>query len=445
MAGKFSLKKRLNSFQIIIIGFAGVILLGALLLMLPISSRDRIITPFNEAVFTATSAVCVTGLVVQDTATYWSAFGQAIIIILIQIGGLGVVTVAAFFSLLSGRNISLLQRNTMQEAIAAPKVGGIVRLTDFILKATVIFELTGALVMMPVFCRDHGIKGIWMAVFHSISAFCNAGFDILGTADAKFASLTSYVEDPVINITIMLMIIIGGIGFLTWEDVYTNKLKFKSYRAQSKVIFTVTALLIVIPAVLFFFCEFSDLPMKKRIFSSLFQSVTPRTAGFNTADLAAMSDMGQAIIIVLMLIGGSPGSAAGGMKTTTVAVLFASALAVFRRKEETQFFGRRIENSTVRSAATILIMYISLFFTGAVIICIAEDLPFAACAFETASAVATTGLSLGITSELGIISQIVLIILMFLGRVGGLTLIYATISGINRNLSKLPQEKITVG
>ena len=215
MAGKFSLKKRLNSFQIIIIGFAGVILLGALLLMLPISSRDRVITPFNEAVFTATSAVCVTGLVVQDTATYWSAFGQAVIIVLIQIGGLGVVTVAAFFSLLSGRNISLLQRNTMQEAIAAPKVGGIVRLTNFILKATVIFELTGALIMMPVFCRDHGIKGIWMAVFHSISAFCNAGFDILGTADAKFASLTSYVDDPVINIVIMLLIIIGGIGFLT--------------------------------------------------------------------------------------------------------------------------------------------------------------------------------------------------------------------------------------
>ena len=447
MPDSLSIKKRkhLNSFQIIILGFAGVILAGALLLMLPISTNAGVVTPFNEAAFTATSAVCVTGLVVQDAATYWSGFGQAVILILIQIGGLGVVTVTASFALLSGRNISLAQRSTMQEAIAAPKVGGIVRLTTFILKATLIFELAGALIMLPVFCMDFGVRGIWMAVFHSVSAFCNAGFDIMGTPEAPFASLTYYMAHPVINITIILLIVIGGIGFLTWEDVYSNKLHFKKYRMQSKVIFLVTGLLIVIPAVIFFFFEFSDMPLNERIFASLFQSVTPRTAGFNTADLAAMSRMGQGVIIVLMLIGGSPGSTAGGMKTTTIAVLFANVIAVFRRKEETQFFGRRVDNGAVRSAATILMMYITLFFSGAVAISLIEGIPFEECVFETASAVGTAGLTLGITTSLGLASQIILMVLMFLGRVGGLTLIFATISGINKNLSKLPQEKITVG
>ena len=447
MPDNLSLKKRrhLNSFQIIILGFLGVILLGALLLMLPISTNSGVVTPFNEAAFTATSAVCVTGLVVRDTATYWSGFGQAIILILIQIGGLGVVTVTASFALLSGRNISLAQRSTMQEAIAAPKVGGIVRLTAFILKATLIFELIGALIMLPVFCSDFGVRGIWMAVFHSVSAFCNAGFDIMGTPEAPFASLTYYMAHPVINVVIILLIVIGGIGFLTWEDVYTHKLHFKSYRMQSKVIFLVTGLLILIPAVLFFFFEFSDMPLNERIFASLFQSVTPRTAGFNTADLAAMSPMGQGVITVLMLIGGSPGSTAGGMKTTTIAVLFANVIAVFRRKEETQFFGRRVDNAAVRSAATILMMYITLFFSGAIAISTIEGIPFGECVFETASAVGTAGLTLGITTSLGIASQIILMVLMFLGRVGGLTVIFATISGINKNLSKLPQEKITVG
>lgn len=447
MPDSLKIKKRrhLNSFQIIILGFAGVILAGALLLMLPISTNSGVVTPFNEAAFTATSAVCVTGLVVQDTATYWSGFGQAVILILIQIGGLGVVTVTASFALLSGRNISLAQRSTMQEAIAAPKVGGIVRLTTFILKATFIFELAGALIMLPVFCMDFGVRGIWMAVFHSVSAFCNAGFDIMGTPEAPFASLTYYMAHPVINITIILLIVIGGIGFLTWEDVYSNKLHFKKYRMQSKVIFLVTGLLIVIPAVIFFFFEFSDMPLNERFFASLFQSVTPRTAGFNTADLAAMSRMGQGVVIVLMLIGGSPGSTAGGMKTTTIAVLFANVIAVFRRKEETQFFGRRVDNGAVRSAATILMMYITLFFSGAVAISLIEGIPFEECVFETASAVGTAGLTLGITTSLGLASQIILMVLMFLGRVGGLTLIFATISGINKNLSKLPQEKITVG
>ena len=438
-------KRRLSSFQIIILGFAGVILLGALLLMLPISTNGRNVTPFNETLFTATSAVCVTGLVVQDTGSYWSTFGQAVILALIQIGGLGVVTVAASFALLSGRKISLMQRSTMQDAISAPKVGGIVRLTRFILRGTFLIELLGALAVLPVFCRDYGWRGVWMAVFHSISAFCNAGFDILGTESNRYPSLTGYAGSPVINITIMLLIVVGGIGFLTWDDICENKWQLHRYRMQSKVILVTTGLLIFLPAVFFFFSDFSALPAENRLLASFFQSVTPRTAGFNTVNLSAMSGASQGVMILLMLIGGSPGSTAGGMKTTTLAVLLANAAATFRQRESAQFFGRRIDCSAVKTAATILTMYLALFFGGAAFISVYEGLPLSACLYETASAVGTVGLTLGITPQLHIPSQMVLIALMYLGRVGGLTLIYAALSSKKAGNARLPQEKITIG
>lgn len=413
--------------------------------MLPISSVSGKVTPFNESLFTATSAVCVTGLVVHDTGSYWSAFGQAVILILIQIGGLGVITVAASFALLSGRKISLMQRSTMQEAIAAPKIGGIVRLTGFVLKATLIFELSGAVIMMPVLCKDYGVKGVWLAVFHSISAFCNAGFDILGTDASKYVSLTQYVNCTSINLAVIFLIVIGGIGFLTWEDIYTNKLHFRRYRMQSKVILITSAILIIVPALYFFFFDLNNLPIKQRILSSLFQSVTTRTAGFNTVDLTALQEPSVATMIVLMIIGGSPGSTAGGIKTTTVAVLIANSLATFGRKDSSHFFKRRIDNQVVKNASTILIMYLVLSFTGAVAISTAEKIPFLKCLFETSSAIGTVGLTLGITPELGLFSQLILILLMFCGRVGGLTLIYAAISNTKKNISKYPLERITVG
>lgn len=422
-----------------------IIIIGSLLLMLPISSVSGKVTPFNESLFTATSAVCVTGLVVQDTGSYWSTFGQAIILILIQIGGLGVITVAASFALLSGRKISLMQRSTMQEAIAAPKIGGIVRLTGFVLKATLIFELSGAVIMIPVLCKDYGVKGVWLAVFHSISAFCNAGFDILGTDASKYVSLTQYVNCTSINLAVIFLIVIGGIGFLTWEDIYTNKLHFRRYRMQSKVILITSAILIIVPALYFFFFDLNNLPIKQRILSSLFQSVTTRTAGFNTVDLTALQEPSVATMIVLMIIGGSPGSTAGGIKTTTVAVLIANSLATFGRKDSSHFFKRRIDNQVVKNASTILIMYLVLSFTGAVAISTAEKIPFLKCLFETSSAIGTVGLTLGITPELGLFSQLILILLMFCGRVGGLTLIYAAISNTKKNISKYPLEHITVG
>ena len=438
-------KRRLSSFQIIILGFAGVILLGALLLMLPISTTGGNVTPFNETLFTATSAVCVTGLVVQDTGSYWSTFGQAVILALIQIGGLGVVTVAASFALLSGRRISLMQRSTMQDAISAPKVGGIVRLTRFILRGTFLIELLGALAVLPVFCRDYGWRGVWMAIFHSISAFCNAGFDILGTESNHYPSLTGYADSPVINITIMLLIVIGGIGFLTWDDIFENKWRFHRYRMQSKVILVVTGSLILLPGIYFFLFEFAREPVGKRLLLSFFQAVTPRTAGFNTADLTAMSESGQTIITMLMLIGGSPGSTAGGMKTTTLAVLLANALAVFRRNEYPHFFNRRISKETISQAATIFAMYLGLFLAGGLVISRMEGQPILDSLFETASAIGTVGLSLGLTPQLHTVSRLILIGLMFFGRVGGLTLIFAALSSTQNSSARLPQERITVG
>lgn len=444
MRSFFRPHKHINSFQIIIIGFVGVILLGTLLLMLPISSRNGQMTPFLDCLFTSTSAVCVTGLVLHDTATYWSGFGQGIILLLIQIGGMGVVTVAAAITVISGRKISLMQRSTMQEAIAAPKVGGIVRLTNFIIRSTLMIELLGAAIMAPVFCREFGLRGLWMACFHSISAFCNAGFDLMGIRE-HFSSLVSYESNPVINITIMLLIIIGGIGFLTWEDVAIHRQHLYQYRMQSKVILSTMLILLFVPAVYFFFFELDDMPMQSRLLGSMFQSVTPRTAGFNTVDLTQMSEAGQCIMIVLMLIGGAPGSTAGGMKITTLAVLFATAGATFFRKEHVNLFGRRLGDSVLKHAATIFLMYITLFVSGAVIISIVESLPMVICLFETASAIGTVGLTLGITPHLGMFSQMILIGLMFFGRVGGLTLVFAAISGTHRNVSKLPQENITVG
>lgn len=283
-----------------------------------------------------------------------------------------------------------------------------------------------------------------MALFHSVSAFCNAGFDLMGVK-APFSSLTFYAGEPLINFPIMLLIIVGGIGFLTWDDIRANRFHIHKYRMQSKVILSTTAILILVPALYFYFFEFSELGLKERILSSLFQSVTPRTAGFNTADLTSMSEAGQFITIILMLIGGSPGSTAGGMKTTTIAVLFAIAIATFRRREDANFFGRRMNGDVIKNAATVFLMYITLCVSGGLIISIVEDLPILTCLFEAASAVGTVGLSLGITPGLGVLSRLILISLMFIGRVGGLTLIFAALSGSHHHISKLPREKITVG
>lgn len=439
------LRRHMNSAQIIILGFAALVLCGALLLMLPIASQSRTVTPFHETLLTATSASCVTGLVVRSTGAHWSLFGQIVILFLIQIGGLGVVTVALCFVRLSGRKISLFQRSAMQDSISAPQVGGIVRMTSLILRGTLFTEGTGMLLLLPSFCRRFGAKGIWYALFHSISAFCNAGFDLLGTAADPFPSVTAFRTDPLVCITLALLILIGGIGFLTWEDIATHRHRIGRYRLQSKIILTVSTVLIAFPTLFFFFFEFTDGTVGQRLLDAFFQTVTPRTAGFNTVDLAAMQGASRAIMVVLMLIGGASGSTAGGMKVNTVGVLFANVGAIFRRRNEVEAFGRRIDPATVRQAAVIVTMYLTLFIGGGVAISAIEGLPIGSCLYESASAVATVGLTLGITPSLGVASQLILTVQMYLGRVGGLTLIYAALANPDTTPSRLPQEKVSVG
>lgn len=435
----------ISSFQIIILGFLSVIILGSLLLTLPFATADGKGASLSDALFTSTSAVCVTGLVVQDTATYWSISGQAIIMVLIQIGGMGVVTIAVAIAAFSGKKIGLMQRSTMQEAVSAHHLGGIVKLTKFILKTTLFLEVLGAALLFPVFLQDlDPIPALWYAVFHSISAFCNAGFDLTGVIE-PFSSLSRYSSQPLCTCTVMALIILGGIGFLTWEDIRNNRLNLKKYRMQTKVILVMTGILIALPALYLYFFEYEGLPFKERLLSSLFQSVTPRTAGFNTTDISAYSETGQMLMILLMITGGSPGSTAGGMKTTTLAVLLSSAGSVFRRKSETHLFNRRISDETVKIAGSVLMLYCLLFIAGGMVISRAEELPILVSLFEAASAIGTVGLSLGITTRIGLLSRGILIALMFFGRVGGLTLIFAAMSRPAANVSKYPQEIITVG
>ena len=434
-----------SSFRVILLGFLGLILLGGLVLTLPFCSRSGTSTPFSDAIFTSVSAACVTGLVVQDTATHWSVWGQMVILILIQIGGLGVITVALTFFRLWGRRISLAQRNMMQQSISAPQVGGIVRRAGFIFRGSVCIELGGAVLLAPIFCRDFGfLKGLWYSVFHAVSAFCNAGFDLMGVR-GHYSSLTSYGSDLWVNTVIMLLIIVGGIGFLVWEDLRENKLHLHSCKLQTKLVLVTSAVLILLPAALNFLLEFQSMPLKDRILASLFQSVTTRTAGFNTADLTKMSEPAILRMIVLMLVGGSPGSTAGGMKTTTLAVLFLAGATVFRRRDDVECFRRRIGQDVIRNAGTILFLYLALFTVGAAALSRVEGLPLLPCMFETSSAVGTVGLSLGITPALHQNSRLVLMVLMFLGRVGALTLVFALLPGGNNPPGRKPLDTVTVG
>mgnify|MGYP002542188280 CR=1 FL=1 len=435
--------KRRTNVEIIALGFAIVILVGTFLLLLPVSSDH---TDFLDALFTATSATCVTGLVVYDTATHWTLFGQIVILLLIQIGGLGFITIGVFLATYLKKKISLRQRGLIEESVNSLKLAGGVKLVKHIIKGTFLFEGIGAIILSLVFIEDFGLlKGVYLGIFHAISAFCNAGFDILGTADNAFPSLTGYSGNILINVVIMLLIITGGIGFLTWDDIYRNKMNFKRYRMQSKIILMTTVCLIVFPAFFFFACDLKNLPAGERLLAAMFQSVTTRTAGFNTIDISEMSEASKAVMILLMLIGGSPGSTAGGMKTTTFTVLILNAIATFRSQENAGAFGRRLEYHVIKNAATIAMLYFTLFFCGGVAISVYEGLPLLDCLYEAASAVGTVGLTLGVTPGLHVFSQVVLIILMYLGRVGGLTLIYAVFSGRNKGNAKLPLEKITVG
>ena len=436
---------RINYFQKILLGFAVLILFGAILLMLPIASNEGVYTPFLKALFTSTSASCVTGLIVYDTATHWSLFGQAVILFLIQIGGLGVVVAVTSIILLSGKRIGYSQRNTLANSISINSQGGIMKMLLFLLKWTGIIELFFASLLATQFIPEFGVKrGLWYSIFHAVSAFCNAGFDLMGIKE-PFSSLSDYVGNPLINISIMSLILLGGLGFVTWQDIAKNKGNFHRYRLQSKIILSTTIFLVLLPALFYFFLEFREMPMESRILASLFTAVTPRTAGFNTVDFSKFSDSGIFLQILLMLVGAAPGSTGGGMKMTTMTVLFLTSVAIFRNNSRTEAFGRTIPEEVIRNATTIAFMYISLCVLSGMFISLHEHLPLLTTCFETASAIATVGLTLGITPKLSPVSHLLLIFLMYIGRVGGLCLIYAVFPNINPNKGRLVEENVIVG
>ncbi len=437
--------------KIILTGFCCIILLGGLLLSLPAATRSGVSTNFLDAVFTATSATCVTGLIRFDTYTYWSLFGQIIILILIQIGGIGFMTVAISFVAITKRKIGLSQRFVMQESVSSPQIGGIVRMTRLILLGTLLIESIGAILLCLRFCPMFGLwKGIYFSVFHSVSAFCNAGFDLMGIWE-PYSSLTSMQNDPYINCIIMALIVIGGIGFFVWSDLLHSKFRFRHLRLHTKIVISSTLALIIGGTLALFLLEqggeiFQGKTTGEQLLYSAFQSVSPRTAGFNTVDLPSLRETSLLFIICLMLVGGSTGSTAGGMKTTTLAVLLLSIGATFRRKKSIECFGRRVDDDTLRTASCVLMLYLGLTIFSALLISSVESLPILTTLFETASAIATVGLSLGITPELSSLSEIVLTLLMIFGRVGSITILLAFAS--NRMAtppSKLPLEKVQIG
>ena len=439
------IRTHFNSFQTILLEFICLIFAGAILLDLPVSTANHESVPFINALFTSTSAVCVTGLVVYDTSLQWSLFGKTVILILIQIGGIGVVSMLVLLMIATGKRIGIFQRLLMQDAISAPQIGGIIRFTRFFLKGTLLIESVGALLLFPEFARQYGfLRGLGFAVFHSISAFCNAGFDLMGFR-APFSSFTWYSNNTWVSVILMALIIIGGLGFLTWEDLLSNKFRIRGLRLQTKMILSMTLILIAVPALYFFFFEFSGLPLKERFLVSLFQAVTPRTAGFNTVQYTDLSEGGLLITIILMLIGGAPGSTAGGMKITTTFVIVASTHAYLRQWQNVNAFRRRIEPDIVHNAVTIVTIYVTLLLLGTLILSGIERVPVITAMFECASALGTVGLSLGLTPSLTSVSKLVLIGFMFLGRTGGLTLAYAMLRSKVRTQPRMPSERITVG
>lgn len=437
--------KKISVSQIVIIGFLALILVGSLLLSLPIASNDGEWTDYFDALFTAVSSACVTGLVIVDTATKWSFFGQLVILLLIQVGGLGVITVVITVMMFAHKKIGLHERAAVRDSLSLNQLGGVVRFMRFILSTTFIIEGLGAIVLSVPFVRDYGlIKGVWFGIFHSVSSFCNAGFDLLG-ANAPFSSLTRYSADPIVSITVMFLIVSGGIGFLTWDDIRKNKFRFSAYRLQTKLILTLTAFMIFIPAIWFFFVDFSGKPIGERILLSFFQAITPRTAGSNTADLTLMSQGSKFILISLMLIGGSSGSTAGGMKINTFGILLVTTASLFRRNKDVVAFRRRISEETIRKAAAVAILYLILLVSCGIVISQIEGLAILDALFETASAIGTVGLSLGVTPTLGLASKIILACLMFFGRMGGITFAFAAIIKKKEPTARMPEDKLNVG
>jgi trk system potassium uptake protein TrkH len=445
--------------QILVMGFALLIIIGSILLNLPIASNDGQSVGLINALFTSTSAVCVTGLVVVNTLQHWTIFGKVVILILIQVGGLGFMTITTTLFILLGRKIRLKERLIIQEALNQYTLSGMVRLTKNIFLGTLIIEGIGAILLSIKFVPVYGYYGIFMGIFHSISAFCNAGFDIIGDS-----SLTPYIGDVLVNFTIMLLIILGGLGFTVWLDVvrvskdkvqkrYSFRSWFRKLTLHSKLVLVLTGGLIVFGFIFFLIIEGNNpltlgtLSLKDKFLGALFQSVTPRTAGFNTIPLSQMEDASKFMTIILMFIGGSPAGTAGGVKTVTVGVLFIVILSVVRSKEDTEIFERRIPEGIIKRALAVIMISLFVVIAVTMTLSLSETGSFIDIFFEAVSGFATVGLTLGITGSLTTLGKIVLCITMFIGRLGPITMAVAfSVKSNKKNGSiKKPEEKVMVG
>lgn len=444
--------KRLSQTQLIAVGFLFIILIGTILLMLPISSRTGEVTPFLDAMFTAVSASCVTGLVVVDTYTHWSTFGQIVILGMIQIGGLGFMTIGILFSIIIRRKISLRERGLMQESVNTLKIGGIIKLTKKIIKGTFLLEGIGALILGIRFSMESEIgflKGLYYGIFHAISAFCNAGFDLLGYQE-QYNSIVNYSGDIIINLTIMTLIVVGGIGFVVWDDITKHKLNFKKYMLHTKIVLVATGILIFGGAFLFYLFEkdnaFAEMGPIQTFLSALFSSVTARTAGFNSVDTASLTGASKLLTIILMFIGGSPGSTAGGIKTTTIVVILLYLWSSMRHTYGSNAFGRRLQNDSIIKASAVFSTNLFIALSAALfIVAIQNTLPLTDILFEVFSAIGTVGMSTGITRALGIPARIAIIFLMYCGRIGSLS--FALSFNQKRKIAPVqqPVENINIG
>lgn len=441
--------RKLSHIQIIALGYLIMIIIGTLLLMLPISSRSGSVTNPLTALFTATSASCVTGLILHDTATYWSLFGQIVIISLIQIGGLGFMTIATFFYKLIKRRTSLRERAVMAESINTTRMSGFLPLTKKIIAGTVIFEASGAMLLSIRLIPKFGfLKGIYMGIFHAVSAFCNAGFDLFGTAKPS-SSLTTVSGDVVINAVIMLLIVIGGIGFLVWDDMIACRFRFRRFSLHTKLVLFMTCILIFGGALLLYIFEFGSwapgTSEGEKILASLFGSVTARTAGFNTVDTAALTPASRLLTVILMFIGGSPGSTAGGIKTTTVAIIFIYLLSNLRGMQNIHCFKRRINEEALKKAVTVISVNLTLALAGTLTLCAVQGFDISDAMFEVVSAIGTVGMTTGITPELAPFCQAVIALLMFCGRVGSVSFGLALLERKAKPPVSYPEESITIG
>lgn len=443
------ISNRLSKMQIIALGFFIVIMSGTLLLMLPVASRSGECTGFLDALFTAVSATCVTGLVVVDTWVHWSLFGQIVILVMIQIGGLGFMTVSVLFALMMHRKIGLKERSLISESVNAIQLGGIVGLVRKILIGTLIVEGTGAILLSVRFCGQLGLaRGIYYGIFHSISAFCNAGFDLMGY-QGEYSSMVNYSGDWLVNITLISLIIIGGIGFIVWDDITKKKWHFKQYRVHSKIVLITTAVLLFGGAFLFYLFEkdniLAGMGPGETFLSSMFASTTTRTAGFNTTDIAAYTDAGKLLSTILMFIGGSPGSTAGGIKTTTFVIFLLYMRSNMLKTKGVNIFHRRIHEDSVKKASAVVCTNLLLALSVTLLICGTQGMGLSDVLLESVSAMSTVGMSSGITRGFTAVSKIGIMILMYCGRVGSLSFALSFTDKRKTSPVEYPEEKILIG